>query len=274
MITIRKTDTRMKKQLCFFIGALILFFSACNGMKTSENVPNDSQYVVSESKTIESDKYITSNGELKITLVGHGSLMFEYNGKIIHIDPYSKVADYTKLPKADLVLLTHAHSDHLDRMALKDIKKEDTRFVMAKICQDTLGFGEIMKNGDEIVFGSVNIKAVPAYNLVNKEKGGDFYHPKGVGNGYVFEFGDKIVYVAGDTENIPEMHALKNKVDIAFLPKNTPYTMTDEMFVDATKKILPIYLYPYHFSNFNYNKISKALGDTNVKLLVRSMSNN
>lgn len=251
---------------------MVILFLGCDVKKKTEK--EEGQYVVSESKTIESDKYLTNNGELKVTLVGHGSLMFEYNGSIIHVDPYSKVADYSKLPKADLILLTHAHSDHLDNAAINNLKKEDTRFVMAQISKDSLGFGEVMKNGDEILFNTVKISAVPAYNLINKDKEGNFYHPKNIGNGYILEFGDKVVYVAGDTENIPEMKDLNGKIDIAFLPKNLPYTMTDDMFIDAAKKINPVYLYPYHFSNFNYNKISKALAGTNIKLLIRSMSNN
>lgn len=252
--------------------------SACDGSKRPENTGNQkSQDSLSEmtqvEKIIPADSYITDKGELKVTLVGHGSVMFEYAGKIIHVDPYSKVADYSLLPKADLIILTHDHSDHLDAAAIEAVKKDATVFIMSKVCNDSLKYGEIMNNGDNKVFEGINIDAVPAYNIENKRPDGGFYHPKGRGNGYVFTFGDKKVYVAGDTENIPDMKLLRDSMYIAFLPKNLPYTMSDDMFIDAAKTLNSTYLYPYHFSEFDENKISKKLKDTDIKLLVRPMSN-
>lgn len=222
---------------------------------------------------IKPDIYETDKGELKVTLIGHASLIFEYAGKVIYVDPYSQVGDYSRLPKADFIILTHEHSDHLDTAAINTIKKADTHYIMSKVCNEILGYGDVMNNGDEETFAEFTLDAVPAYNIVNKNPQGAFYHPKGRGNGYIFTFGDKKVYVAGDTENIPEMDALKGIIDIAFLPKNLPYTMTDDMFIDAAKKIQPKVLYPYHMSEFNQDEIGKALEGTGVKIEVRPMKN-
>ena len=221
------------------ISALLLMFTALAACSSDNKKANESSYLQSMEKEephgISQDAYITNNGELGVSLLGHASIVFKYKGKVIHVDPYSKVADYSTQPKADLILLTHEH------------------------------------NGDVTSFDSISIEAVPAYNIEHKTPEGAFYHPKGRGNGYVLTFGDKKVYVAGDTENIPEMTKLSD-IYIAFLPKNLPYTMTDDMFVDAAKKVKPIYLYPYHFADFNDKDMEKALEGTNIKILVRPMS--
>lgn len=222
---------------------------------------------------IQPDTFPTNNGILKITLVGHGSLMFEYKDKVIHVDPYGKIANYTRLPKADLIILTHEHSDHLDKETIDLVKKEDTRFIMNKSCNDVLGYGEVIKNKGTTSFDNIEITAVPAYNKEHRNSEGIHYHPKGRGNGYIFTFDNLKVYVAGDTENIPEMKKLNGLIDIAFFPKNIPYTMTDNMFVDAARKVLPKYLYPYHFSSFEKEEMEKNLEGTGIQLMVRPMSN-
>lgn len=249
---------------------LSVSYSSCKGETKKES--NETMSAV-EKPLIEPDVYPTNLGDLKVTLVGHGSVMFEYNGKIIHVDPYSAVADYSKLPDADLIILTHEHGDHLDANAIKEIQKESTKFIMSPTCNSILGYGDVISNGESTSFEGISIDAVPAYNIVNKRPDGIFYHPKGVGNGYVFTFGDKKVYVAGDTENIPEMDSLKGKVDVAFFPKNLPYTMTDEMFVDAVRKVSAKYVYPYHFSEFNETKISELVGQDSTYIIVKPMTN-
>lgn len=267
----------MKKILFLFTICSVFLYTSCNNNSKSSNASDnkkmEEQTMDKSDRSIPADTYTTEKGDLKITLVGHASLIFEFDGKIIHVDPYSNVANYDLLPKADLIILTHEHSDHMDTTAINKIKKADTQFIMTEVCHDSLNIGEIMRNGDKSSFNGVEIDAVPAYNMVNKRPDGEFYHPKGRGNGYVFTFADKKVYVAGDTENIPEMDVLKDSIYIAFFPKNLPYTMTDEMFIDATKKVNPTYLYPYHFFEYNEDKINKALSDTNTKVLLRPMSN-
>lgn len=253
----------------------LFFITSCNNAQNKQetkDVITDTTKV--STNMIPPDTYSTNKGDLKITLVGHASLIFEFDNKIIHVDPYSKVADYSKLPAADLIMLTHEHGDHLDTTAINQIKKNDTHFIVSKVCNEILGLGEIMENGSKSTFNGIDIEAVPAYNMVNKKDNGEFYHPKGRGNGYVFTFGDKKVYVAGDTENIPEMKELESTIDIAFLPKNLPYTMTDEMFVDAVKMLKPKMLYPYHFSEYDNDKISKELANETVEIKLRPMSNN
>jgi len=199
--------------------------------------------------TLKKDVIKTSDGDLEITFVGHASLIFQFNGMVIHVDPFSRLTDYSKLPDADLILITHDHGDHMDTAAVNLIKKENTRIILTKTCSETIPGGIVMANGDVKTVKlakDLKVEAVPAYNIVHKPPDGPPFHPRGVGNGYIITFGDKRVYVAGDTENIPEMKNLKN-IDIAFLPANFPYTMTAEMVVKAADSFKPAVLYPYHF---------------------------
>ena len=202
----------------------------------------------------EKDVFKTSDGDLTITFIAHGTLMMEYNGKVIHIDPVGSYADYSKLPKADIILVTHEHGDHLDVNAIKLARKEPSVVVETQRCAEKYKDGIVLNNGDSLTYEGIEIDAVPAYNIKHERSQGNPYHPKGVGNGYVIHFGDKKVYVAGDTENIPEMAKLKN-IDIAFLPMNLPYTMTPEMVADAAKMFHPKILYPYHYGNTDTSKL-------------------
>ncbi len=188
----------------------------------------------------------TSEGDLSITCVGHASVMMEFKGLVIHIDPFSRAGDYTKTPKADLILSTHHHGDHLDTGAIDAIKKEGTIVVLTEIASTSYAGGQVMKNGETKTFKGLQIEAVPAYNIKHQRSEGNPYHPKGEGNGYVITFGDKRIYIAGDTENIPEMKNLK-AIDIAFLPVNLPYTMNAEMAKAAVLSFKPKIVYPYHF---------------------------
>ncbi|MBP1617155.1 MAG: putative Zn-dependent hydrolase of beta-lactamase fold protein [Bacteroidetes bacterium] len=220
--------------------------------------------------TMKTEAYPTGVGDLKVTLLGHASLKFEYAGKVIYVDPYSQVADFSHLPKADLIVLTHEHADHLDIAAIDQIKTAKTKFIVSKSCFDQLKYGEVIRNGEKTQAFGFSIEAVPAYNLLHKRPDGQFFHPEGRGNGYVFKFGKLKVYVAGDTENIPEMSKL-GLVDIAFLPKNLPYTMDDAMFLDAAKKVKPKHLYPYHFFEFNEDKLLPELKALGIDVIVRPM---
>jgi L-ascorbate metabolism protein UlaG (beta-lactamase superfamily) len=207
---------------------------------------------------LEKDVINTSRGDLTITFIGHASLMFSFGGKTIHIDPWGRLTDYSALPKADVVLITHDHFDHLDRKALKRITTDKTSVVITQDCKKQGVQGIVMKNGDIKTIDGFEIEAVPAYNIVNRQPNGQPYHPKGSGNGYVIAFGDKRVYVAGDTENTPEMEKLAG-VDVAFLPMNLPYTMTPEMAAEAALALKPKILYPYHFGETDTAKIVDLL---------------
>ena len=207
-----------------------------------------------------SDTISTASGKMIITFIGHGTLMIACNNTVIHIDPVSRYAGYEKLAKADIILVTHHHGDHLDAGAIAAIKKTDTTILLTSMCAQQLGEGHILRNGQDYYTQDINIRAVPAYNIVHKRDNGDVFHPRGEGNGYVITWGKKRVYIAGDTENIPEMRELKD-IDIAFLPMNLPYTMTPEMAAGAARMIKPAVLYPYHF------------GDTDISLLVKELKN-
>jgi L-ascorbate metabolism protein UlaG (beta-lactamase superfamily) len=222
-------------------------------------------------KKFEVDVIETKAGELAITFIGHGTLMFGFGGKVIHVDPVSREADYTKLPKGDLILLTHEHGDHLDPKALGLVRTEKTEVVLTKTCAEQVAGGIVMHNGDVKTIQGLKIEAVPAYNIEHKRQGGQPYHPKGIGNGYVIHFDQTRVYVAGDTENTPEMKKLE-KIDIAFLPMNLPYTMTPMMVADAVKAFKPKIVYPYHYGQTDPNELVKLLKDTEgVEVRIRRM---
>ena len=219
----------------------------------------------------QADTFKTSQGDLTITFIGHGTLMMKYGGKVVHIDPVSKEADYSKLPKADIVLVTHEHYDHLDLKAIEQVRKPDTQFVVTEKVAQQLKGGIVMKNGDTRTVEGLRIEAVPAYNIKHMRSPGMPFHPKGTGNGYIVTFGDTRVYIAGDTENTPEMKALKG-IDIAFLPMNLPYTMTPEMVADAAKAFRPKVLYPYHYGDTDVNRLKELLKkEKGIEVRVRNL---
>lgn len=217
------------------------------------------------------DRIATSAGPLDLTFLGHGTLMLTFKDTVLHVDPYGKVADYAALPQADLVLLTHDHADHLDQAALALVRTPVTDIVLPPVCADRVQGGLILKNGETRTVRGITVTAVPAYNLVHHRDNGQPFHPRGAGNGYLLDFGDTRLYVAGDTENIPEMAALKD-VDIAFLPMNLPYTMTPEMVADAARAFRPRILYPYHYGDTDPQRLVELLRDQpDIEVRIRPM---
>jgi L-ascorbate metabolism protein UlaG (beta-lactamase superfamily) len=220
---------------------------------------------------LERDTIKTSRGDLVITFVGHGSLMLQSNGKTIHVDPYGLLADYDSLPDADVLLVTHQHGDHLDLNALDKVRTRSTVVLLTEACTTKVEGGTVMKNGDRRSIAGIEVEAVPAYNLVHKRDGGAVFHPRGEGNGYILTFGKTRVYIAGDTENTPEMKALK-KIDYAFLPMNLPYTMTPEMVADAARAFKPRVLYPYHYGDTDPQKLVDLLkSEKEIEVRIRRM---
>jgi L-ascorbate metabolism protein UlaG (beta-lactamase superfamily) len=217
-------------------------------------------------KTFKEDVFQTSGGDLKITFIGHGSLMLTYGSMNIQVDPTMMVnPDYGSLPKAGLILVTHEHGDHLDPKAIDAVRTADTKIICNAASAQNLAGAIVMKNGDTQTIAGISIEAVPAYNLEKP------FHPKGNGNGYILTFGDKRIYVAGDTENIPEMKALRN-IDVAFLPMNQPYTMTPEQVADAAKAFRPKVLYPYHYQSGSSDtgKLEDLMkGEKDIELRIR-----
>jgi L-ascorbate metabolism protein UlaG (beta-lactamase superfamily) len=197
--------------------------------------------------------------------------MFEFDDKVIHVDPYGSVADYNLFPKADIILITHHHGDHLDLETIQKLEKENIAIAYTDICADKFKGGIVLNNGDKKEVGGIGVEAIPAYNIEHMRGEGVPFHPKGEGNGYILTFGDKKVYVAGDTENTPEMKALRN-IDVAFLPMNLPYTMTPEMVADAAKAFRPKILYPYHYGKTDTSRLIDLLeNEKDIEVRIRKM---
>jgi L-ascorbate metabolism protein UlaG (beta-lactamase superfamily) len=218
----------------------------------------------------EYDKINTSAGVVEMHFLGHASLMFKVNGYVIYFDPVSTYGDYRFLPKADMILVTHDHYDHLDTKLINEIKKEGTLVFCNEQSLQKIPWAMGMKPGDRQEINGITIEAVPAYNIVHERAPGQPFHPKGVGIGYVLTIGGKKFYIAGDTENIPEMKELKN-IDVAFLPMNLPYTMTPEMAADAAKSFNPRILYPYHYGDTDPEKLVKLLEGSGIEVRIRNL---
>ena len=216
------------------------------------------------------DKFNTSAGVVEMHFIGHGSLMFSLNNFSVYIDPVRSSGSYENFPKADLILVTHEHGDHLDPDLINTLRKDATVMLSSEKAAASVSWAKVMKAGDSKVINGITILAVPAYNIKNVRAPGQPYHPKGSGIGFVLTIGNKKIYVAGDTENIPEMKDLKN-IDVAFLPMNLPYTMTPEMVAEAAKSFKPAILYPYHYGSTNTSEIVNLLKDSGIEVKIRNL---
>jgi L-ascorbate metabolism protein UlaG (beta-lactamase superfamily) len=223
---------------------------------------------VNSQETPAYDKVNTSAGIVEMHFIGHGSLMFKINGFIIYTDPVRSSGNYDFFPKADIILVTHEHYDHLDLNLIDSLKKPGTLVFCNLNSTKQIKWAMAMKAGDRQEINNIIIEAVPAYNIVNVRAPGQPYHPKGDGLGYILTIGDKRIYIAGDTENTPEMKALKN-IDVAFLPMNLPYTMTPEMVADAARAFKPKILYPYHYGETKTEELVKLLKDSGIEVRIR-----
>jgi L-ascorbate metabolism protein UlaG (beta-lactamase superfamily) len=217
------------------------------------------------------DVFKTHSGkDVTIECIKHGSMRIQYDGLEIQVDPVADAVmpatDYRQYPKANIILVTHDHHDHFDREAIALLRSAITSIYLNTACYDVFHNGIPMNNGDSIRYrDDISIQAVPAYNTT---VGHEMYHPKGKGNGYVLTLDGLRIYIAGDTENIPEMSLLKD-IDIAFLPVNQPYTMTIDQAVEAARVIKPKVLFPYHYSKTPVNQITMKLNGSGIKVLVR-----
>jgi L-ascorbate metabolism protein UlaG (beta-lactamase superfamily) len=197
----------------------------------------------------------TTKGELLIKVLGHASVVFEWNNLLIYVDPYSKAYDFSGMTKADIILITHQDDDHFDATAIGQLKKDSTLMIYTSTCKGLgkySGRDTIMAKGDSIYMMNLVLKAVPAYNIVKSK------HLKGVGNGYIITFGDKRIYLAGDTEVIPEMSSFRD-IDIAFLGYSV-LNMDTNMFLEAIAAIQPTIVIPYHYDNSNITQLIEAVG--------------
>ena len=216
----------------------------------------------------EVDVFKTNSGKsLKFHALVHASIRIEYDGREIEIDPVTKLGDraidYTAIPKADYIFVTHEHFDHFNKEAIGLLSDDDTQLITNKRCADMLGYGKVMANGDRIQLADdFLVEAVPAYNIT---EGHQQFHPKGRDNGFILTIDGLRIYIAGDTENIPEMAEIKD-IDIAFLPCNQPYTMTPMQLVNAAKIVKPKVLFPYHYGQTNVTDIPSQLDGIDVRI--------
>jgi L-ascorbate metabolism protein UlaG (beta-lactamase superfamily) len=214
----------------------------------------------------QADVQQTSKGDLHITPVFHGSIMFEFGGKVIYVDPWSQ-GDFTALPQGDMIIITHTHADHLDPKMVTQLKKPETIIVGPTAVIDTLncfpacGQAVIVTDSDKKTVMDIGFEGVPMYNLVNGSAPDMPYHHKGVGSGYILTFGGTRVYVAGDTECTPEMKALKN-ITVAFLPMNPPRTESPAEAAACVLAFKPKIAYPYHYRGFKTQDFADALKGT------------
>jgi L-ascorbate metabolism protein UlaG (beta-lactamase superfamily) len=217
------------------------------------------------------DVFKTPSGkEVVFHCIKHGSVRIVYDGKEIEIDPVTKippVTDYAALPKADYIFVTHEHGDHLDKVAIDALTKEGTNLITNKNCAEMLGKGTVMANGDALTLApDIQVEAVPAYN---NTPGRERFHPKGRDNGFIITLDGFRIYIAGDTEDIPEMSAIKD-IDVAFMPCNQPYTMTPEQLNNASRTVQPKVLFPYHYSDTKIEQVVELLEGSGVDVRIRA----
>lgn len=205
------------------------------------------------------DHIATDNGDLVIHEVGHASFVMGWNGHTIYVDP---VGDgFGDLPPPDLILISDVHGDHLSADTLQNIAQAATRIVAPAAVAEQLpaplqGRATVMANGERQTIMDISIEALPMYNLTEDRLD---YHTKGRGNGYVVTVGGRRVYISGDTEDIPEMRALKD-IDVAFICFNLPYTMTEEQAASAVREFKPGIVYPYHYRGSDPQKFATLVG--------------
>lgn len=215
----------------------------------------------------ETEHFTAPSGEaIDITLIKHGSVAIGFKGMSIQVDPvaaFGKPTDYgADFPKADVILVTHEHPDHLNDSTLAVLTGEHTRLILNATSAGIIGRGEVIANGEREYLPSILLEAVPAYNTT---PGREKFHPKGNGNGYVLSLDGFRIYIAGDTEDVPEMADLED-IDVAFLPVNQPFTMTVEQCVHAAQMIRPKVLVPYHFSDTDVSGLPELLPEVDVRL--------
>ena len=219
----------------------------------------------------EVDSFTTKSGKtVHIHALVHSSMRIEYDGKEIYVDPVTKLGektiDYTAMPKADYIFVTHEHFDHLDTAAIKLLTGNHTKLVTNQRCAEMLGYGTVMANNDIFQLADdITLEAVPAYNTT---EGHLQFHPKGRDNGFILTLDGLRIYIAGDTEDIPEMAEIKD-IDIAFLPCNQPYTMTIEQLVNAARMVKPKVLFPYHYGQTDVSGIPSQLQGDGIEVRIR-----
>jgi L-ascorbate metabolism protein UlaG (beta-lactamase superfamily) len=240
---------------------LAAFLAACTNAKDAKSAPTNATLEPKSTPTTQAVQ-----GEVKVTPIHHASLLLEANGKEIYVDPWSE-GDFTGKPKADLILITDIHEDHLDPKAIDLIKSDKTVIFAPKAVADKYpGVTTVIANGETKTWENITIEAVPMYNLQRGPEPGKFFHDKGRGNGYILTINKQRIYISGDTECTPEMKELKN-IDMAFVCMNLPYTMPPAEAATCVKAFRPKVLIPYHYRDSNLDELKKAMtGEQGIEL--------
>tara|TARA_R110002124_G_scaffold149793_2_gene315954 strand:- start:1439 stop:2212 length:774 start_codon:yes stop_codon:yes gene_type:complete len=216
---------------------------------------------------LDGDAIATADGDIIVHPVDHASLLLGFADQVIYVDPVGGAAAYDGLPAPTAILITHGHGDHFDVPTLQAIAGDapiiTNTDVFDKLPEDLKAQATALANGEDGTLNGIAVKAIPAHNTTADRMN---YHPVGVGNGYLITLGDKVVYVAGDTEPTPEMLALTG-IAVAFLPMNLPYTMTPEQALEAINTFKPAIVYPYHYGESDLSVLEGAVNaDTELRL--------
>ena len=220
---------------------------------------------------IDGDHIATSEGDLIVHPINHATFVMSWKDETIYVDPVGASKRFGGLPKPDLILVTDIHGDHLSPETLEAVAEAKTTIVAPSAVAEKLPEKlrkqtTVLPNGETKSVAGVSIESVPMYNLTADRLK---YHNKGRGNGYVVTLGGKRVYLSGDTEDIPEMRALKN-IDVAFVCMNLPYTMTEEQAASAVREFKPKIVYPYHYRGSDTEKFKKLVGsDSSIEVRLR-----
>jgi L-ascorbate metabolism protein UlaG (beta-lactamase superfamily) len=211
------------------------------------------------------EEFTTSAGKLELTPIQHASLIIRAGGKVMYVDPAQ--GTYDGLPKADYILITDIHSDHMAPAIVEKLKTPATVILAPKAVAASVPGATVISNGESKTIGDFKVEAIPMYNL-KPAANGTTYHEKGRGNGYILTYGGKRFYFSGDTEGIPEMKALRN-IDVAFVCMNLPFTMTPEAAAEAVRAFHPAVVYPYHYRGSDTNAFAKGLEGTGIDVRLR-----
>lgn len=199
----------------------------------------------------------TSGAGIEVRPVNHASLVLQAGETAVHVDPVGGAEPWADLPPARLIVVTHEHGDHFDLPTLEALMQPDTELVVNPAVHGMLPEAlqtraRALANGESAEVAGVAIEAIPAYNITEDRLQ---YHPKGRDNGYVLTLDGKRVLIAGDTEDTDELRALQD-IDLAFLPMNLPYTMTEEQAAAAVAAFRPAEVWPYHFKGSDPQKFA------------------
>lgn len=221
---------------------------------------------------ITGDAVATAQGDVVIHPVNHASFVMQWQGQLLYVDPVGGTAPYSELPRPRVIFITDIHGDHLNVDTLKGLVQPDTVIVAPQAVKDLLpaelqAVTQVLANGATASVAGIGVEALPMYNLTADRLQ---YHTKGRGNGYVLTVGGKRLYIAGDTEDIPEMRQLRD-IEVAFVPMNLPFTMTVEQAASAVREFKPKIVYPYHFRGSNLDEFTRQVGtDVGVEVRVRT----